>query len=200
MRKLTVLLIVAVVSAIAIFAGISRSNANAPQSAVSFAQEQTAVTTANPASTIDGAVNPERIPDHVAYSLLFRLIAGRQTVEEKNRIRAYIRQMGLEAGDIEALMATAEEFQQQVGALDNQAAAIKDRHFYKDADGNYHPNGTTPNQEERVQLRRLQNQKEAVVVNLASSLQRRLSVDGVVKLRQHINDHVKHKVKMSMSQ
>jgi acetylornithine deacetylase/succinyl-diaminopimelate desuccinylase-like protein len=201
MRKLTVsLTLLAVASVIVIATALSRSNANVAQSAVSFTRQQAAATTANPASTIDGAVNPEQIPDHVAYSLFFRFIAGRHTIEEKNRIRAYIRQMGLEASDVEALIAAAEEFQQQVGALDDQAAEIKDRHFYEDADGNYYPNGTTPSKEERVQLKQLQKQKEAVVIKLASSLRQRLSADGMVKVRQHINDHFKRRVKMKVNE
>src|SRR5207244_821799 len=56
---------------------------------------------------IDGAANPELIPDRVAYSLLFRLIANRKTAEEKSHIRAYIRQIGLADSDITQLSMTA---------------------------------------------------------------------------------------------
>lgn len=46
--------------------------------------------------TIDGAKNPELIPDHVAYSAIFRMLSNRHTKDEIDRVRAYVKQMGLE--------------------------------------------------------------------------------------------------------
>src|SRR5215216_5276565 len=45
----------------------------------------------DPTGTIDGATQPDMIPDRVAYSLLFRFLSGRNTEDEKNRARAYVR-------------------------------------------------------------------------------------------------------------
>lgn len=151
--------------------------------------------------TIDGAKNPELIPDRTAYTLLFRLIANRQTDEEKNRIRAYIRQMGLGNGecqscskaekaqakgddkDIDALIAAAEEFEQRVGVLDDRAVEIKH-------------NRLITNPERAAQLSGLQQQKEAIVDEIIASFPQHMSAVGREKMRQHVNEHVKRKVKM----
>lgn len=52
----------------------------------------------DPPGTINGAINPELVPDRIAYTLLFRLISNRQTDEEKGRIRAYTCRGGLGMG------------------------------------------------------------------------------------------------------
>src|SRR2546425_12698070 len=61
------------------------------------------VTNQNPAmttipdvpGTIDGAKNQELIPDHTAYSAIFRMLSDRHTKDETDRLRAYVQQMGL---------------------------------------------------------------------------------------------------------
>jgi hypothetical protein len=83
---------------------------------------------------IDGSKNPEQIPDHVAYGMVFRLLANRTNESEKQSVRAYINQLGLGAkkciacgGDardetadpeIDALLAAAETYNQQVSSFD----------------------------------------------------------------------------------
>ncbi|MFN2454315.1 MAG: hypothetical protein ABR577_08855, partial [Pyrinomonadaceae bacterium] len=52
--------------------------------------------------TIDGAKNPEMIPDTLAYTLLFDLLSNRHTEVEKGRAKAYIRQAGIEGADVDA--------------------------------------------------------------------------------------------------
>jgi acetylornithine deacetylase/succinyl-diaminopimelate desuccinylase-like protein len=198
MRKLTILFVLAALGIVGIAAGVSKNTANAPKAAATITKQQPKPNV-DPVGTINGAVNPEQIPDHVAYSLLFNLIAGRQTEAEQNRIRAYIRQVGLGGADVDTLITTAEEFRQRVSILDKQAAAIKDRHFFKDADGKYQPNGSTATSEERTQLQQLQRQRESIVADIVASLQQRLSADGFAKARQHVNERVKHRIKIFAS-
>ncbi len=152
---------------------------------------------------IDGAKHPELIPDHVAYSLLFRLIANRKTDEEKGRIRAYIGEMGLgrpqcktcpkvlaqDSGrgtdaDVDALIAAAEEYNQRVSVLDRQAKELKERGKAM----------SIPNV--KGQLTALQKQKEALVTQIVNSLPSRLSAHGLEKVHRHINNRVKQKVKI----
>ena len=162
--------------------------------------------------TINGAVNPELIPDRVAYSILFRLIANRNTDEERNRIKAYIRGMlGIscsscaplrEAGrsvgageigrtpdeeraDIDAVFAAAEEFHRRVSLLDRQAAELQ-QHRRANPSLNVMP-----------QLISLQEQKDAIVDAMAASLFRRLTAISRARLQEHINDHVKHRIKLT---
>ena len=148
---------------------------------------------------IDGAKNPELIPDHIAYSLLFRTISGNQDPQAKGRIRNYVRQMGLgkcltcskaaSTGtdtdkDIDAFIAAADEFQQRVGELDRQAIEIKRNNW---------PN---PSPAVMAQLTRLQHRKEAIIASIVASLPNRLSAKGVEHVRLHIDKRVKKHVKM----
>ena len=157
-----------------------------------------AMTQHQPGSTIDGAINPDMIPDHIAYSLLFRLISGRERESEKKSIRAYIRQMGLgeqqcqscpkqkESGDLEidTLIAVAETFQQRISALDRQAKVIKEY------------SGHHPSSDAMAQLRDLQTQKEAIVTEIVASLPVRLGPAAMEKVSQHVEQRVKRHVKI----
>lgn len=152
---------------------------------------------------INGAKNPQLIPDQVAYSLLFRLVSGTQDAEAKKRIRSYVKQMvgecsncpGEEATrdknkkkeqDTDAFITIANEFQQRVGVFDQQVIEIKKRNW---------PN---PSPEVMAQLTQLQRQKEAIVDELMASLPKRLSSKGVDKVRSHISERVKRNVKMKL--
>jgi hypothetical protein len=148
--------------------------------------------------TISGADNPQLIPDHSAYIVLFRLIANRQTEEEKRRIRAYIRQAGLGKqscekypstgigdADIDGLIAAAEEFQRRVGVLDLQAKEIRNN------------NRNSPSTETVSRLKQLQEQKEKITDEIIASLGKYMSPEGVKQLQVHINSHVKAHMKFN---
>jgi acetylornithine deacetylase/succinyl-diaminopimelate desuccinylase-like protein len=150
---------------------------------------------ADPPGTIDGAKNPELIPDSVAYTMLFRVVGGRQTEEERNSIRSYLRQAGFgcractgtptaaEEAEINAVIAIADEFWQRMDVLDNQVKEIKDRTW---------PN---PGPEVMTQLGQLQRQNEAITAEIIGSLPRRLGPASMEKLRHHINETVKRNTK-----
>jgi len=158
-------------------------------------------------TTIDGKLKPEKIPDHIAYSALFRLIAKRDTEAEKQRGRAYIRQaLGCtacsnqskpdksresEEADIDALIAAAEDFNQQVSILDSRAVNIQAR---------YHPEHAPLSPEDQKQLKLLKNEKKAIVTSIIDSLPRRLTAEGFLSLKRHIKDHMKHRIKWSTDQ
>ena len=148
--------------------------------------------------TIDGSKNPELIPDQVAYSMLFKLIAGRTTPEDKKSIRAYISQLGIgvqtckqcptstENGDadIDALIKAADEYQQQISVLDEKATKIKGRSW---------PN---PDPEVLRQLEQLQRQNEAVGRAFMAQLPARLSPTAWARLQQQIKQRVKPGIKI----
>jgi hypothetical protein len=93
-RTIFVLLCVAAVGMVVITTGTLGKTEKA-KSAPPVAANPTAApqeqNSPDPPGTIDGSKNPELIPDHVAYSILFRLLSDRNTDEEKARVRAYIR-------------------------------------------------------------------------------------------------------------
>src|SRR5215216_4930848 len=92
MRKLTVLYLVAAIGLIGAVFGLSKSPARSLHSAVNTLNLPASNASSANEEVIDGAITPEKIPDHEAYIILFRLIARRETDEEKSRIRSYLKQ------------------------------------------------------------------------------------------------------------
>jgi len=167
------------------------------QTPVSAAQQP-----ADPPGTIDGSKNPELIPDKVAYSILFRFLSNRQSENEKDKVRAYLKQRlcancsgiletstsNLEPSTsniVNALLAAAGQFRQQVSVLDNQVKSIKDQHW---------PN---PSSDVMAQLKQLQDQKEALVLAAVASLQTRIDAEGRTRVQQFVHNNFKRKIKMS---
>lgn len=126
--------------------------------------------------TIDGALNPSEVPDIVAYSLLFRLLSGRKTKEEIRNAIAYIKYKNL--GDPQQLLAVAEEYRERIDDLQRRAT-------------------TVISGKEQIQPSNFDPGKFAIISEIINSLPRRLAKDnGFNKLRKHINEGVKPKVKI----
>lgn len=148
--------------------------------------------------TIDGAKNPELIPDSVAYAMLFKMIAGQTTVEKKRSIRAYISQLGIGEqkcklcptstengdGDIDALIAAAEEYQQRISVLDARATKIKGRSW------------PTADPQVLKQLEQLQVENDATGRDMMALLPSRLSGTAWRRLQEQINKRVKPGIKI----
>lgn len=197
MRKFMILITLLTLGVFAITVAGTKTTPVAPEASAGTAHQQ-------PSDVTDGDGNPELIPDRVAYSLLLRLIANRQTIDERGRIRSYIRGMGLgrqsckgcpkPAGadeaeddrDIDALIALAEEFHRRVSVLDQQAKEIKLRAR------------TAPEPQVMAQLAQLQRQKEAIVDEVIAALPARLSAGGLESTRRHVNGRVKARIKMDV--
>ncbi|MEJ7860912.1 MAG: hypothetical protein WKF90_04660 [Pyrinomonadaceae bacterium] len=186
MKKLILLLLVVVIGAVVLADwGLRKTETTAEAAVETTQQTKVAVERAN---TIDGATNPELIPDSVAYSLLFDLIAKRETEKEKRRIKAYIKEVGLSGADVDVLIASAKDFRERVSTLDTQAARINIR------------TRTNPppvlTQSQVSQLRQLETQRNLIVESVAAILRNRLSGSGSEKLRRHVNERVKRKTKI----
>lgn len=154
----------------------------------------------DPTGTIDGSTQPDMIPDRVAYSLLFRFLSGRNTEDEKNRARSYVRlmfgcrdcgkqketpeQKAAAQAEVEAFLSIASDFDKQVAVLDRQAREIKG------------PAGAKLDKEARTKLGHLKKQKDTLVDSLVASLPSRLGASGVAKLRRYMKEDFKQKVKM----
>jgi len=172
-----VVLAVVVVTTVSVRAGKTKNTAKAVQGG--NAKQ-------DPPGTIDGAVNPALIPDHVAYELLFRSIAprpGAADIEQRGS-HGLAKKTGLEDTKVDALRTVADEFKQRISVLDLQAKQLKDR---------YWPN---PSPLVMAQLTGLQKQREAIIAELVASLPRHLGSDGAAKLTQHLNDQVKRRVRI----
>lgn len=154
----------------------------------------------DPTGTVDGSTQPDMVPDRVAYSLLFRFLSGRNTEDEKNRARAYVRmifgckdcgsekvndkQKAAAEAEVEAFLSIASDFDRHVGALDRQAREVKG-----------HPGAKLDN-EGRNKLGQLKKQKDTFVDSLVGSLPSRLGASGVAKLRRYMKEEFKQKVKI----
>lgn len=151
----------------------------------------------NPAQVIDGSKNPEKIPDHIPYLLLFRFLSGRNTVEEKNRARSYLKMVFAcsncegppapqdNTAQIDGILAIAAEFENRVAAFDHEAKEIRDRHAIG-----------LGSAEDKVKLGNLKKQKEALVKEIVASLPNHLGTESAQKLQKFINERMKPKVKL----
>lgn len=176
----------------------------------------------NDPNTIDGSTNPELIPDHVAFSLFFRFLSGRNTAAEKERAQSYIGHRVFECercssggsqvapsaqAQIEALLAVADEYNQRVTVLDAQAVHIRyevpiEYHAMEGPSAAVFPHmglqqppppPLTPSM--KAQLTALQRQKEAMVTELIALLPQRLGAEGAVKVRKFMSEQFKRNVK-----
>lgn len=133
-------------------------------------------------SASDRSSKAESVPDRVAYSLVLSLIAHRETPAQDAHARAYLRQIGLKAADVDGVIREADEFAGSVKALHAEAKQIKAN------------NPGPPNSAVKLYLQQLQQRKDAAIDHLVSRLPLRISREGVALLHQHIIDHVKPRV------
>lgn len=203
MRKRVSLTLLAVVGSVSIAIGLSeilsRSAPGTPTITLNKTQHPILVNSfVDPPRTIDGAKNPDRISDQVAYSLLFRFLSERQTEVEKSRARSYLKkvfgckdcitetqeQRTVMQARIDAFVAVVRDFERRIGVLDRQAKEIKARNR-----ANFSPNAV-------AQLAKLQQKKESIVAEIIASLPKRLGPDNAEKMRKYVNEDLKRKVKI----
>ncbi len=133
----------------------------------------------------DGSVNPQAIPDIVAYEFLFNSVADGAGLTEPERIRARIfaDRIGLEYRNYQVLRVKANEFRAKLTPLDAQAKELKDRNW---------PN---PSESVKGQLGSLQAQKENMLKRQIKDLERHISASDKEKLNKRLLE-IKSKVKM----
>jgi sulfur transfer protein SufE len=140
----------------------------------------------DPPGTIDGAKNPELIPDDVAYRVLLLAIAEPEDAspEQKARARAKIVRAQLSEDDEVLFLTMATQYKTQIDSLAAQAAQIT--------------NGIAlvhPDSVQGRQLSQLGRQQDQVLVNTIAALKSRLSVGGSEKLDAHVQS-IKRKMKL----
>jgi len=134
-------------------------------------------TATDPPGTIDGAKNPELIPDEAAYQAVFLAFAEHEnaTEAEKVRFHAKIAAARLSNDDEQALFAILAAFRKQMEAVRAQVSAIMARNPIP------HPNSV--NYQELMDLTK---QYKAVFAEAMSAVPARLSAEGVAKLDAHV--------------
>lgn len=137
---------------------------------------------------VDGSRDPKAIPDRIAYSLMFRLIAGAKDENEKRYIQSYIGRMGIQdKEDVRILSATADKFKQKVNDLDAKVTAIKKPE--SEARAKRLPDA-------QQQLRELRAQFDAAVEEAIASLSHDMSKAGLAQLKRFLDLEFKTKVKL----
>lgn len=195
--KVTAVLLIAIIAGTL---AITTASSNASKNPVVAKAPPIMPLPQDPSGTIDGSTQSDMIPDRVAYSLLFRFLSGRNTEDEKNRARAYVRmifgckdcgtqketaeQKAAAQAEVEAFLSIASDFDKHVGALDRQAREIKGH------------GGAKLDKEARIKLGHLKEQKDTFVDSLMASLPARLGASGVAKLRRYMKEEFKQKVKI----
>ncbi len=122
---------------------------------------------------ISGAVEPNQIPDNVAYELFLRTVAV-------GNARSLVRSAGFDDEDVERIMSNANILNDRLTILDRQAHETKER-----ASDSY-------NLQMNTELIKLQKQKDGYVAETVNQyLLKRLSDTGIDKLQQFIKKSVK---------
>jgi len=186
MRKLTVLGSFLLLS-IAVWGGYSATGTKTPaQEAVPGPTQKAAPgPTEDAPGTIDGAVTPDLIPDDVAYALFFNFLAGRETKAQKNSLKSFFKQRPQLAGiDAEVLMMVADEFQEAYKAIEKEEAALA---------ATSHNRSSTL--DDRFAL--LKQRKLSLVDEKVGALPNIIGMDDAEKVRRHVREYVKRKVKIA---
>jgi hypothetical protein len=122
----------------------------------------------DPTGTIDGAQTPELIPNDVAYALFFNFVAGRATKEERSSLTSYLRQHHLDAINPDALISVGNDFQRASNSVSQVGGVTAD----------------------------VLRQRTVVINDAVSSLTARIGSDGADRLRRHVTEYLKTKVKI----
>ena len=152
----------------------------------------------DPPGTINGATNPELVSDRIAWSVVLGVIARQKTPEQKKRIRAYIRMLGVgrakgqespgasapdPEADIDKLIGVAQEYETERNALDASAGFTAASHVSLSA------------QERTARVGNLKKQKEQLVAKKVAHLSQNLTPAGYLALVSSL-DKVKHGIKI----
>jgi len=128
---------------------------------------------------VDGAKNPERIPDAMAYRHFLRAIAihVKPSQDELARQDMLIGRIGLSAGDRDALKSAMESVREQLDAINEERQRVS--------------SGTQPTPWSMAALR---VQEQSLLDNSRVLVANSLSVDGAGRLDAHVQQHVKRSI------
>ena len=133
----------------------------------------------DPPGTIDGSVNPELIPDAVAYGLLFLAVAEPENPTSEQRARAWakISAAGLTETDFEALLLVLGKLHQEIGIINARLNQIRDHGSLDDP--------SSPDVALAIQLGMQFNK---LLAETTTILPTRLSRDGIERLHSHLQN------------
>jgi hypothetical protein len=131
----------------------------------------------DPPGTIDGAKNPELIPDDVAYRLIFIAFAEPEdaTAEQKVRARGKINPIGFSSDDADAFLQLLAQFYTGMATIEAQLTQI------------YQQNPIlSPSSTAAATVRELGKQRENLIADTIAALPATLSPEGVAQLQAYL--------------
>ena len=168
MRKATVV----VLAILAVMAGLAYSRTSASRQP------------GRPTLSKNGKTNPSSIRDYMAFEFFFESLVTSPLERDKGRrrVEAFAKRTGIPDSQIEPLLTEAQNVYQQITTFDKQVRAIKD--------------GTWPDPEAETwsELRDIENQKKAAIIEEANSLLTRRGAETEAKIRAFITEHVKRRI------
>ena len=175
--RILLLLSVVLLAAFLLHQRANSSRAETDESPPAAPELQKPTPQPDPPGTIDGAKNPELIPDEVAYRMLFLGVAEREdaTDEQKARARGKIAPAGLSEEDAEAFLRLMADFHKEMTAVLAENAKIRERNPF--------PDRLSTDWPIVVGLRK---RMEANALNTMAALPARLSPEGMAKLQAHL--------------
>lgn len=115
--------------------GSGSGKSSNPKSASAMKKFQKKDVQPDPPGTINGAQNPQVIPDHAAYGVVLRMLMPRQNSDfEKNRSLAWAKNVGLDEAAANKLSAVAADFGTRIKPIDRQINEVKNRSTWPDPD------------------------------------------------------------------
>jgi hypothetical protein len=198
--RIFVFLAVVAVLAIAISRVTSRSAVSYSAAATVSIPRLESIQRQDPPEIIDGARNPEKIPDRLAYTLLFRFLSNRKTEIEKNTARTYLRMIfGCDVcpdstgtkqqrvaahANITKFLKIAEEFESQIQTLDRDARETRG------------PGQQFLNDTARGKLKKLDADKGELVKRTMAVIKSRLGPEGSQRLHDYLLGPFKRRIKI----
>lgn len=126
-----------------------------------------------PTQPIDGSKTPEKIPDEVAWLMLFQTVADGPNAPAFAVRAALLRQSGLADSDIQLVVSAATDAMSRIAAME---ASVPKASMGSDA-----------------ATQALRSQRDAILHDAIDGLSKRLSPDAANKFTRHVNDHVKRR-------
>lgn len=138
-----------------------------------------------PDPVIDGSKNPSLIPDLVAQEVLLRQLSTGDDGEDKDwKIRnSYLKWAGFDEVQSAALKFAAADFKKRIEAVDQQVANIKNEKWPR-------PDKTTMDQ-----LSQIEKQKESLIREVMSELDKMLTNRSPEVLTAHLQNRIKFATK-----
>ena len=126
---------------------------------------------------IDGATDPEKIPNEVAWLMLFKSIADAPNAPDWEVRASFVRPAGFTNAEVTAVISAANQAMFRIGAMEARILL----------------SSLPMDQKTKV----LRAERDSILRDAVSDLLLRMSPEGARKFREHVDSHVKRRIKIT---